>query len=148
MNIYKFMAVSAVALVVGGCSSSNNAESGCLEISKMGKTENIVTLDDDLSLRPGVALDKVTIIDFNASWCVPCRKLTPVFHELAHEYGDKANFVSVDIDDYPQVASAFRVESVPTVIILDASGKELKRYVGIGDLLPAENFDKIVKGII
>ena len=77
-----------------------------------------------------VSNGKPTIVDFNATWCRPCKMMTPIFHKLAAEMGSEYNFVSIDIDKYPELASKYNVQAVPTFIFLDADGKEGNRIQG------------------
>lgn len=137
----------------GGADSVAQSEQG-LQMGGSAKTvslkgyaresSGVIDLNVDDVLVPNCKLDKVTVIDFNATWCMPCKKFAPVFDQVATEISD-ADFVSVDIDKAPKTATAFGVQSVPTVVILDESGKELRRYVGIADIMPAEEFSRIVK---
>ena len=60
-----------------------------------------------------VVADKPIIIDFNATWCGPCKQFAPHFHAVAEKYADKALFYSVDTDKWPNVATAFKVEGIP-----------------------------------
>lgn len=108
------------------------------------EAEGVLTLAEDGMLRPGIPQNKVTIIDFNASWCVPCKKFAPAFEEAAQKYSD-VNFVSIDIDQLTETAAAFGVEVIPTVVIMDKAGNVVQKYVGTEDLLPAEKFFKIVE---
>ena len=55
------------------------------------------------------------LIDFYASWCGPCRMVTPVLEQIAEEQGDAGKIVRVDIDDQPELADVFEVMSVPTL---------------------------------
>lgn len=108
-------------------------------------TGSVIELTDDEAYRPATAVETPVILDFNATWCGPCKMLTPVFKAAAEKYNG-VKFVSVDIDKMTQTATAFGIEAVPTVVIL-APGKEPARYVGTDDLLPAERFDKIVSAL-
>ena len=74
----------------------------------------------------------VTLVDFYADWCGPCRMLAPVIEEVAGEMGDKAKFTKIDIDKHQKTASAMQVTSVPTVILFK-DGKEVNRLVGLRD---------------
>ena len=56
--------------------------------------------------------DKLTVIDLWASWCGPCRMLAPVLDELDREYPD-VKFCKINVDEEPELASAFKVESIP-----------------------------------
>lgn len=82
---------------------------------------------------------KPVIIDFNATWCMPCKKFAPSFEALAKKMGDKATFVSVDIDKWQDVAREYGIESIPTVVIVKANGETVKN-VGYMELVDFEEF--------
>ena len=66
------------------------------------------------------------LLDFWATWCGPCRMLAPVLEELSQQ----VKVVKVDVDENPQLAMAFQVSSIPTVISF-RDGKGLKKSVGV-----------------
>jgi thioredoxin 1 len=157
MLIRKFMFVAAVTLagaLAVSCSNSSNQKSSdettdsiaeeSVEVPEEAPDAAVITLNDDNLLRPDKAVDQVTLLDFNATWCVPCKKFGPAFESTAAKFSDKAKFYSVDIDVNPETAKAFGVESVPTIIVIKKDGT-VDRYVGIGDVLPAEKFEAIVE---
>lgn len=78
------------------------------------------------------ATDKLTVVDFSAEWCGPCKMLHPVLQSLASELGHQINFVTVDIDQNPTEANQFGIRGVPTMIVFHA-GKEIDRMVGFRD---------------
>lgn len=88
-------------------------------------------------VRPGVEYAQPTVLDFNATWCVPCKKLTPAFEMAKEQYGDKVNFLTVDIDQYKETAAAFGVEAVPCVVFIDANGKAAT-YPSLSDFVSPE----------
>ncbi|AUJ31626.1 MAG: thioredoxin [Liquorilactobacillus nagelii] len=59
----------------------------------------------------------VTLTDFWATWCGPCRMQSPVVEELDDEMGDQVSFAKVDVDQNTQVASEFGIMSIPTLLI-------------------------------
>ena len=76
--------------------------------------------------------DKLTLVDFSAEWCGPCKMLHPVLAKLTDELSDKINFLTVDIDKSPAAANQFGVRGVPTMVIFHG-GKEVERMVGFKD---------------
>ena len=60
----------------------------------------------------------VSVVDFNATWCGPCRMLAPVLEDLSEKYADRVSFFSVDVDEAPGLAMQYRVNSVPCLVLL------------------------------
>ncbi|MCR5468712.1 MAG: thioredoxin [Lachnospiraceae bacterium] len=59
-----------------------------------------------------------TVIDFNATWCGPCKMLAPVLEEISDELEGKANFVAIDTDENPDLAKEFGIMSIPAVVVV------------------------------
>ena len=66
--------------------------------------------------------DKPALIDFYASWCGPCKSLSPVLDELAKEYSGKLDIYKVNVDNEQELASFFRIRSVPTLLFVPMEG--------------------------
>ncbi|MDR1634919.1 MAG: tetratricopeptide repeat protein [Bifidobacteriaceae bacterium] len=85
------------------------------------------------------------VIDLWATWCEPCKQLSPVLAELAAEYGGRLLVAKVDVDKNPQIAAAFQVQSVPSVVAL-VQGQPVPLFNGA---IPAANvrqyFDELLK---
>ena len=86
---------------------------------------------DDSNFETAIA-EGVTLVDFYADWCGPCRMIAPIIEELSTEYAGKANIAKLDVDKAQNAATKFNVTSIPTVILF-VNGKEAKRVVGVRD---------------
>ena len=71
----------------------------------------------------------VTVVDFWASWCGPCRMLSPIVEELAGEMTD-VRFAKVNVDEEPGLANAFRVDAIPTLVFMK-DGQAVGQTVGL-----------------
>ena len=74
--------------------------------------------------------EKTVLIDFWAGWCGPCRMLAPIIDEVAEEYADSVTVGKINVDEQPQLAAAFGVESIPTLIAFK-NGVPLGALVGL-----------------
>lgn len=77
------------------------------------KTAAIIELAQGETL--DLAQGKPVIVDFNATWCGPCKKFAPTFEEIAGEYAGKALFYSVDVDVHPELAAEYGVQGIPHI---------------------------------
>ena len=71
----------------------------------------------------------VAVIDFNATWCGPCRMLAPVLEELSEELGSKASFYAMDVDDNQGIAMRFSISSIPYVAVF-RDGVKVDEQIG------------------
>lgn len=92
--------------------------------------QSIVYLDDanfDKTIAKGV-----TLVDFYADWCGPCRMIAPIIEELSTELNGKATIAKLDIEKAQTTTANLDVTSIPTIILFK-DGKEVKRVVGLRD---------------
>jgi len=91
----------------------------------MGAATELTTSNFDETIKSGV-----TLVDFWAEWCGPCKMMAPAIDELATEVGDKATIAKLDVDSQGEVAQKYNVQSIPTLIVFK-DGEEAKRFVGV-----------------
>ncbi len=70
------------------------------------------------------------LVDFNATWCGPCKMLAPTIEKMVGEYEGKAKIVALDIDENGDVAAKYGVMSIPTLIVFKG-GEAINRSVGL-----------------
>jgi thioredoxin 1 len=83
----------------------------------------------------------VTLVDFWAPWCGPCKMQIPILDAVSAKAAQGVQVAKVNVDDNPEVAGQFGVQSIPTLIVFK-DGQEVKRFTGItqeADLLEAVN---------
>ena len=85
---------------------------------------HLTKADFDGKIRTGISM-----VDFWAEWCGPCKMAAPVIDQLSDEYAGKMLVGKVDVDAEPEIAQKFGVMSIPTVILFK-DGVELARQVG------------------
>lgn len=71
----------------------------------------------------------ITLYDFYAEWCGPCKIMRPIFEELEKSYSGKVEFKKIDVDTDNTTSSQYGVMSIPTFVIVK-DGKELSRKIG------------------
>jgi thioredoxin 1 len=93
---------------------------GCMAAAHLSKS------NFDETIKQGVSL-----VDFWAEWCGPCKMAAPVIEELSNEYVGKIAVAKLDVDAEPEIAESHQVMSIPTIILFK-DGKEIGRQVGFG----------------
>lgn len=70
------------------------------------------------------ALKGVSVVDFSATWCGPCKMLAPVLEEVAEEMGEQVDFYNVDVDENSSLAIEYGIVSVPALLVLKDGVKQ------------------------
>src|SRR6218665_1177874 len=85
--------------------------------------------------------DKPVLVDFFATWCNPCKMMSPVLEDVKNRVGEQANIIKIDVDKNQQAAATYQVRGVPTLILF-RNGKLLWRQSGV---VAANELEKMIK---
>lgn len=88
-----------------------------------------------------ISSDKLTVIDFWAEWCGPCRAIGPVIEELSKEYSGKVNIGKVNVDHNPQVSMEYGITSIPAILFIKG-GQVVDKQIGA---VPKSVLDKKIQ---
>jgi len=86
-------------------------------------------VSDDTFEKEVLQSSQPVLVDFYADWCGPCRAIAPIVEEIARELSDRLKVVKLDVDQNPQTAMQYGVQSIPTLLIFK-DGKEVERLIG------------------
>ena len=128
-RIYKTLTLIATSLLIfascGNAGAQNdknkdNAPKAVKELNAENFTKQVFDMDSEDLVFLG---DKPTIVDFTASWCGPCQRISPILEELAKEYEGQITIYKVDVDKEKGLAQAFNVSSIPAVLYIPLEGE-------------------------
>jgi thioredoxin 1 len=95
----------------------------------MALSENVLVVNSSNFDQEVLGSAEPVLVDFWATWCPPCRMIAPTVDALAAEYSGRARVVKLDVDESPDVAQRFGVQSIPTLIVFK-DGKVVDQRVG------------------
>jgi thioredoxin 1 len=84
------------------------------------------------------------VADFWAEWCGPCRMIAPVLKELARDYKDRLKIAKINVDEEPDLASRYSIQSIPTLLFFKG-GEMVRQQIGA---VPRAVLEKIVKELV
>lgn len=84
--------------------------------------------------------DKPVLVDFFATWCSPCKMMSPILEDVKKRVGENASIIKIDVDKNPQAAATYQVRGVPTLILFK-NGKPIWRQSGV---VPANELEKLI----
>ena len=130
----KLIAIGLSIFTMAGLFSTNSYVFDDSETAVSISNDNVekevvpVVLSDnnfDVTIKKGV-----TLVDFWATWCGPCRRQGPIITEIAKDFGDRAVIGKLDVDRNRETAGQYHVRSIPTIIVFK-DGKVVERLVGL-----------------
>jgi len=89
----------------------------------------VVELNEE-TFKENVDSGEPIVIDFWASWCMPCKMLAPIFEEVSKEFEGKLKFAKISTEDHPNIAQAANITGIPCLIVFK-DGKEVDRIIGM-----------------
>lgn len=92
---------------------------------------SVINLSKDNYEKEVMQSEKPVIIDFWASWCGPCKMMSPIIDEIAEE-NDELKVCKVNIDEEQELAKQFNIMSIPTIVVIQ-NGKVVEQSVGVTD---------------
>lgn len=149
------------ALILAACGGASEARSAQNENQQNEQQSKTTTVMKPIHLTKAEFLKKVVdyegnptewkylgekpaIIDFYASWCGPCKRVAPILDELAAEYGEKIDIYKIDTEQEQELAAAFGIRSIPTLLFVPMEGKPQMVQGAIGK----SDFEKIIQEVL
>ncbi len=125
-------AIAVVALV--GCNNNGTTTSEVADSTQTAVEADTVAVQS-VVIELGAENDLVPetnpiVIDFNATWCGPCKQFAPIYHKVAEEYAEKAVFAAADVDICKALADKHQIANIPTVAIIYPGDKAPVYQVG------------------
>ncbi len=118
---YSFLAI--ILLMMGFVSTQVASAQVVKEITKSEFTKKVADLEKNKDWK--FLGNKPTIIDFYATWCGPCKRLSPIMEQLAKEYNGKVQFYKVDVEKERELATMFGIQSIPSILFIPKRGKPI-----------------------
>jgi thioredoxin 1 len=107
-------------------------------------TGNVVEITDSNFESEVLKSEKLTLVDFWAPWCGPCKIIGPIMEELSNDYEGKVKFTKLNVDDNPNTATTYGIRGIPTVIFYK-NGEVVDQVIGA---VPKSELEKVIsKGL-
>jgi len=130
-------------LLFTNCNSTSNSSSGTIT-SLTNETFKTNVFNYQINQQWKYEGKMPAIIDFYATWCGPCKKLSPLLEDLAEKYKGKIVVYKVDVDAEPQLAQSMGIQSMPTLLFIPVNG-EPQQSIG---LVSTETLEKIINEVL
>lgn len=148
MAFMLLLAAATVSFAEGQTSKQSNTKKGkdnmkTIMLTKADFLEKVANYESNPNEWKYLG-DKPAIVDFYASWCGPCKAIAPVLEELAAEYGDQIYIYKVDTEAERELAAAFGIRSIPSLLFIPMDGKPQMAQ----GALPKETFKQAINEVL
>jgi len=153
MNRKLFFTLIALAFLLTNCNSTKNESTGNKENTAMTGTKVIHLTTEafkqkvfnfDVNKEWKYEGDKPAIIDFYATWCGPCKQMSPILDGFSNKYNGKIVVYKIDVDQEKQLAQSFGIQSIPTFILIPMNGQPQIMQGAV----PQESFEKAINEVL
>lgn len=141
--VFMLSVLSLFCCEISAQTTRTSVESKTIKLDKAAFLKKVVNFEKSPNVWNYLG-DKPAVIDFYADWCGPCRRLAPVLDELAAEYAGKVYIYKVNVDNEKEIAEAFGITSLPTIVFVPLKGNP---SAGTG-FLPKETLRSAIKELL
>ena len=100
---------------------------GCIHLDAEGFAKHVADLNQEWKYLG----DKPAVVDFYADWCGPCKAISPFLEEIAKEHAGELYIYKINVDETPEIANAFNVRGIPTLLFIPMNGKYTVKVGGM-----------------
>lgn len=131
----------------GGSTQNASGDSTATAVPQPLTKAEFVTKIADIDAQPGVWKflgQRPAVVDFYATWCGPCRTIAPILERLASQYAGRVDFYKVDVDQQGELAGAFGIQSIPTLLFIPMEGNPQM----VQGALPEEDLKNLIQQVL
>ena len=129
-NAKPLSTVTTVKKRIDNVDGNANNFSFSIFLIRGGSASKVIHVESAASFQESIdTQDKLVVVDFSASWCMPCKMIAPVFEEMACEFSASCSFLKVDVDEVPEIAAKYQVMAMPTFLFIK-NGEVVGRFSG------------------
>ena len=119
------------------------ALAGCNAEAPRSDPIEVITGGTEVDISKHLAAGKITLVEFYAEWCGPCKMIAPILDELADEYSGRVHIGKVNIEDHQNLATEYGVRAIPTLLLFQ-NGQVAEQIVGLRSKRDLKaSFDKV-----
>ena len=144
MKRIKLLLASATLLLAAALLPAKAVANDAGTVQAIGQMQYKQMVSDFDSTAWNFKGQRPALVDFNAVWCGPCKRLAPLLEQLAQKYKGKVDFYSVDVDKNKQLARTYGIQSVPMMLLIPVSGQP----TAITGLVPIEKIDEAIGSVL